>query len=381
MRIDILWKIFCLPLQVNNTFLNMKLYHEHRSLILPPEVADVFQKKKMPLNVIKGYFAQPSFTYFDKPTEIEWIDASLLLQPFFGKKELHQALRLMEMLNGCKRKCDTCYEDVGYPTKMFTYESLVKVFSDPLFLNMLQPDILRIGTAGNILDHPQGIKMLNMMLETTSILDEQRRQKEGNSCRHKIVVFNNYRLTQEKQLDMLLGVAQKNPERIHLVISVPFNRTNHINEQFDKYRTSRSKFFQMHNISVNDVRKTRYLCYAGRVMPEEVYIEQLGNAAIFYGDAEGDFKVRGSVEVLANPDALWLKIHATTRDSYTGRIFTPITPKNLKYFSYLNYYHMASSPSNWKGSEGCKHRLGTVVANDQRQPPRIVEVRQRFSER
>lgn len=66
------------------------------------------------------------------------VDACQLLEPLLDQSALAGSLRVMDVANGCGVGRDTCYADAPLPTKMFSYESLDRLFHDKRFLDFVQ---------------------------------------------------------------------------------------------------------------------------------------------------------------------------------------------------------------------------------------------------
>ena len=341
----------------------------------PPEVTKIIEKQGLLDSNIEGWAAVPIITpplkrISRKEISTEGlVDAYELLSPFLGNKTLDQTLRTADILNGCGHHCDTCLADASFPTKMFSLESMQKLFSDERFINMLQKDSLRFGSSGDILDHPQAIDIVKTALQGTVPLDKKRVREEGK--RHKIRIFTNYRPNTEKQIDELIELARQNPERIDLCLSLPFNKKDEVNIKFQDFVKARPQFFgekletledgmlsvpwgneKLENVTIQDVRHPRLLFMVGRVLSKEANAGRVKDYDMVEADRDTSFRDRGLVKTYLNPDALWLMIYTTPYESHTGRVFTPITPSNLEAFSHLPYHYDFSTPPNWPGGKG-----------------------------
>jgi len=364
----------------------------------PPEVTEILKKQGLPEGKIEGWLAVPSI---NPPTtrisrkEIATsgqVDAYELLAPFLGKDALDQTLRTVDLLNGCGHHCDVCLADSALPSGVFSYDSLERLFSDERFLKMLQPDSIRIGSSGDILDHPRAKGVVTMMLEKTEALDRQRMVNEDKH--HLIKIFTNYRHRFEEQLDELIEVAKQNPERIRLTISLPFNRTDAANSKFNDYALGRSGVFgtgheigddgllnvfpwakdKMKNVNVQDVRHPRLLFMSGRILSEEINAGRVPEwDKVEYGRTS-DFEHRGLVKTYLNPDALWLMIYATPFESHTGRVFTPISLENLDAISHLPYHLDFPAPPSWPGGTGIRknYKVGERLKREMEEAGRIM---------
>ncbi len=263
----------------------------------------------------------------------------------------------MDVLNGCGHQCDTCLADAALPSRQFSFASLEQLFSNNRFLKMLQPDSLRFGSSGDILDHPQGVEIVEMAIEKTHGLNELRLRREDRT--HLIKVFTNYRPNLETQLNRLLNLTKRYPDRLVLYVSLPLNRTDTVNDKFSKFAVVQKDFFRkdsfgwhgLGNLRVIDVRHPQVLAEQGRMLAPEVM--RAKNLAHHLSDIKFvNFKYRGLVKTYFNPDALWLMIYATAFESYTNRTFTPITPENINVLSQLPYHPDFPTPPHWTGGKG-----------------------------
>lgn len=344
----------------------------------PIEVSEVIKKSGLPQSAIEGWLAVPSITPPIKRLAMKEIqlngqvDAFELLSPLLGNKTLDGTLRTVDVLNGCGHQCDTCLADSALPSKMFSYDSLERLFSDDRFAKMLQSDSIRFGSSGDILDHPQGVEIIKMALGKTASLDEERRTKNEGKDSYRIKVFTNYRPRTERQLDELVALAQQHPERIKLIISLPFNKNDAVNKKFTEYATARSDLLRdscqvgedglldvghygitpLRNIAIQDVRHTSLLFMVGRVLSKEANAGRVAEWDLVEDDGGRSFSDRGLVKTYLNADALWLMIYATPYESHTGRVFTPITPQNIDVLSKLPYHQDFETPPNWPGGKG-----------------------------
>jgi len=278
---------------------------------------------------------------------------------------LNQTLRTIDVLNGCGHHCDVCLADAAFPSRMFSFESLKKLFSDKRFQDMLQPDSIRFGSSGDILDHPRGVEIVKMVLEATKSLHEKSIQ-EGKKG-YKIKIFTNYRPNLEDQLDELIEIAKANPDRFRLTISLPFNKKDTVNAKFMDYVEARPELFAgvtergeddllreapgtlLKNVGIQDVRHPRLLFMVGRVMSKAANAGRVPEWDVVEGDRELSFRDRGFVKTFLNPDALWLMVYATPYESNSARVFTPLNKSNLEAFSHLPFHPDFPVPPNWPG--------------------------------
>ena len=320
------------------------------------------------------WLAVPSLYPVLKRTSLKEIQASgsvnayELVRPFLGNQRLNQTLRIMDVFDGCGHHCDTCLADAALPSRMFSFESLERLFADEDFLTMLQPDSIRFGSSGDVLDHPQGVEIVTMALAKTQTLDDKRMQREGKH--HQVKVMTNYRPNTEAQINELIALALEYPNRFQLCISMPFNRVDTVNKRVatfigarpaifrDDYPTDASGLIDFEygrtrhsNITINDTRHPRPLHMVGRVLSSE-FMEDISHVSSDPDDRRLALEERGLVKTYLNPDALWLMIYATPYESHTTRVFTPITPTNIDAFSQLPYHPDFPTPPNWPGGKG-----------------------------
>lgn len=337
----------------------------------PPEILEVIRQQKLQERYIHGWLAVPAINPpCDHIRQKEMqeggkVDALKQLEPFLGNQILDQTLRTLDVLNGCGNHCDTCLADAALPSRMFSFDSLSRLFADGRFLAMLQPDSIRIGSAGDLTDHPQGAKIAEMVLEATARINEEYRNIMNGT--HKVKVFVNYRTHHEERLDQLIDLAKKYTERLRLTISLPFNKTDVVNSKFMDFIKQRNDLFgnrnvtgkdgllkvaeqtNITNVGIQDVRHPRLLFKLGRIVSEKVNAGRIAEYDMVDGDREKSFAERGLVKTFLNPDALWLMIYATPYESHTTRVFTPLTNDNLEAFSHTSWHFDFPKPPNWPG--------------------------------
>lgn len=350
---------------------------KHIEAAPPFEVRKTLVNKGIPGELIWGWYAIPT-----KRRKIErvgraelarnQVDAVEILRPFFGNPVLFRTLRIMDLLNGCGHQCDTCVADAVVPSNIFSYESLNRLWSMPEFIAMLQPDSFRYGSSGDLLDHPQGPEIARLTLEATADFPEfvYRYPRRTVVKPHGVKVMTNYRPNLEAQLDKLLQLCLEYPERFNLTISIPLNLTDEISRRFDAYIAARADIFGqgywfgedglnhyvmsngIENVSFMDIRHPRLLFMIGRTINEEQLEKKVERYDWVEGDRALGYRNRGLVKTYLNADGLWLMIYGTMMETHTTRIFTPLTPENVKYFSYLPYHHDFPTPPNWPGGSG-----------------------------
>jgi hypothetical protein len=273
----------------------------------------------------------------------------------------------MDVFDGCLNHCDTCLARALFPKRRFSYVSLKKLFKDKRFLRMLQEDSLRFGSSGDILNHPDAIKIIRMVLWETRILDQRLRKKTKNRRRHVIKIYTNYRTNQEKQLIELLSLASRHKARLKVVISLPLNRSDSINRKFGDFVKKQRKFFEkpkyhsdgmvkahpkLPNVYTQDVRHPTIIFTTGRSIETNFLKTKKLECSLVNNDREYEYRHRGMVKTYFNPSALWLMIYTTIYESSTTRVFTPFNLKNLKTFSWLPWHKDFDLPTHWKGPLG-----------------------------
>ncbi|MDC0977660.1 hypothetical protein OAR19_00215 [bacterium] len=299
---------------------------------------------------------------------LEKVDAFNLLQPLLGNKLLDGSLRVVDVLNGCRHHCDTCYADSIFPTKIFTLDSWVRLSSENRYIRMLQGNSYRKGSIGDVLNHPQGIEIIKVSLETT---EEKHKQ-------YPLKIFTNYRKNMDSKIDSLIDMAIAYPERIILNISLPLNKNSVVNRQFVQYVMNRREIFRQDysldnnglieyisetnfpNIFVHDVSRPRPyykfkedpspLDMTGRRLVDELIPASVDTSGSIMGNEEYLFAYRGLVKLYFNPDGLWLVVYTTAYESYTTKIFTLVTPENVSLFSNLSFHFEFPQPPNWNSA-------------------------------
>ncbi|MBU0978528.1 MAG: hypothetical protein ABIJ03_01600 [Patescibacteria group bacterium] len=369
---------------------------------LPPESVQILKGRGMDENGIRdlGWHAVPTLHKPHKRLSKQelatngQVDAVELLSSLLGDKRLVRTLRTMDLSNGCGMQCDTCLADAALPAKQFSYESLERLFLDNKFLEMLQPDSLRIGSSGEISNNPRALDIVKMILTATKSLDMKRMEQEGKH--HQIKVFTNYRHITEQFIDGLIDLAKTEP-RLSVCISLPLNKIDSVNRQFDQYALSKSDIFgpfadyrdeaglirwagrtTLRNVLIQDVRHTQPLYMGGRVLSNDQLkrIRDMELDEIYYDSTSRDYGHRGFAKTYLNPDGLWCMVHGTGFTSHTDRSFTIITPQNLDALSYLPYHYDFPTPPNWPGGKAVNNvdpeKLRTEDFTTQTQKPRTI---------
>ena len=344
----------------------------------PPEVASILTAVPCPSEAILGWVAVPSYGNSQKRVGAlslrpdAAVDILDRIQDLLGDPRLHGTLRTIDVFDGCGNHCSTCLADSANLSKMVTLDSLARAFSNPCFLAMLQPDSLRIGSSGDLIDHPQAVEILKIVLEATRGLDQA--QSGSESRHHQIKIYTGFRPNKAAQLDCILELACQNPDRMRVKVSLPLNKKDTINTRFLEYARQRPHFFGREEpnpysadyprfpgierrgedvINVIDVRHPMVLLMMGRVMDEQWLAEKVPpKNRVLAGVRELDFQYRGLAKTYLNADGLWLMMYATTYESHTSRVFTPLTASNLEYLARVPYHPDFPTPPNWPGGRG-----------------------------
>ncbi len=323
------------------------------------------------------------------------VDAMAVVTPFLGNPILNGSLRTMDFLNGCGKHCDTCLADAPLPSRIFGVASLARLWRNQDFLDMLQPDSFRVGSSGDISDHPYAIPLVKLILEATDYMHRKRTVEKKQP--YKIKIYTNYRMKNEQFLDELLEIARAS-RRLYVTVSLPLNRATTVSQQFELYVRNRSSIFSSltgrrdergimlwnhqtnnSNIFVQDVnsfgRTMRPIFFNGRILSEKL-IKQLGMHEDPNYALKGYYH-RSAVKPYLNPDGLWMMIYATLIQSHTCRVFTPLTPENVPALSRLGFHPDFPTPPNWPGHEAntnfLGHEYGPMVKADKGKPLRKIK--------
>lgn len=343
----------------------------------PPGVVLNIISERGGMDYIEGWLAVPQLPRNnEEKRRVEEVDAYALMEGLLGCSELKGTLRTIDVLNGCLHHCDTCLADAPLPSKMFSFESLERLFHDRRFTSQLQPDSLRVGSSGDILNHPEAIRIIELLLDATSDIDS-RRQREKKK-RHQIKVFTNYRPHLESKLDELLRLALENQDRLQVTVSLPFNRTDRVNQRFASYAQDRLKFFGdfpgdeesfsfedweplYKNIDIQDVRHPRLIFMSGRILSTKANAGRVPKSLWIDRNKVTDYQTWGYAKTYMNPDALWLMVYVSPYESHTGRAFTPISPENIKAISHIPFHPDFPTPPNWRGGTGKERSVNEAI--------------------
>jgi hypothetical protein len=302
--------------------------------------------------------------------EIDTKLAGLLEDP-----RLKQTLRSIDLLNGCCNQCETCLADAPRPSRLISLESIRRLFFNARFLTMLQPDSLRFGSCGDLLDHPQALEILEAAIEATKPLEQRLLAGEGRH--HMLKVFTNYRPSKESLLDALLALADKNRERLIVVVSLPLNRSDSINRAFIPYALARPRFFRLKEqryfdgypeiegaikfgevkVQIWDVRHAAWLLMVGRMLDRRYLRYQIDPGRCQSRFRALEAEQRGFCKTYLNADGLWLMIYGTAYESHTSRIYALLSPANLGDLGKIPYHPDFASAPNWPGGIGRRRTL------------------------
>ena len=358
----------------------------------PPEVKRIIRKFHLCQKDIDGWFAVPTLNPPPNRLSLETflqegqVDAVGVILPLLGNKILTRSIRKIDLVTGCGRGCHTCLADSSLPSRYFSYHSLQRLFHLKSFLNTLAKDRLRLGNTSDPSDHPQLVKIVKLILRQTKFLDRRMRNNSHGHERHRVTVFTNYRPNNESQLNELLDLATKNQRRLSVVISLPLNKTDTVNDRFIKYARSRRNIFikpkghevnaRFKNIHIQDVRHETIIFTTGRRLSKPVLMAKRDTGCVVESDRNLDYRHRGFVEIYFNPDALWLMAYSTIHESHTVRSYTPLNSINLEVFSLLPYHPNCLVPPNWPGKTRPErqHEVADKIKKTDRTPKKRVTI-------
>jgi hypothetical protein len=196
----------------------------------PPEIKEIVGCE------YAQWYSHPNLLPIEKrlhPRDLQTrqIDAYGVMQPFLGNPVLDGTLRTMDIANGCGQQCDTCFTDAVYPSSLFSLDSLDRLFATPEFLRMLQPSF-RVGSTGDIVDHPQTVDIAQMIVERTASLGIA------------VKIWTNYRKLHEEKLVRLIELANRIDGRLRIIISLPNNRVDTVSKQFRQFAAKHAALLQ-----------------------------------------------------------------------------------------------------------------------------------------
>lgn len=382
--------------------------------VLPPEVVAVLRRNSCSTADLGRWYAIPSNAscYMSLPLALVkqdgCVEIDTLLEDMLDDPRLIGTLRSMDLLNGCFNHCDTCLADAPYPSKIISLASLQRMFRDSRFLAMLQPDSLRFGSCGDILDHPDALEIVQLVLEATKALDAKRRQMEGKP--HTLKVYINYRPAKEPYLDELIELMERSNQRLVLVVSLPLNRGKRLNLPFLRYVAARPRYFGISHethedgfpviqgamkfgslpardgqlsdrpkIAVWDLSHPDWLVMTGRVLAHDCLRNRVHPSRCLKRFRELEVEQRGFVKTYLNADGLWLMIYGTAYESHTSRIYTQLTRENIYYLSTLPYHPDFPTPPRWPGGRGERRVFSDLEVrekeNEYKQAGRVMKAR------
>ncbi len=340
------------------------------STALPtPEIDELLSRHTLPEGAIAGWFDYPSLVPILGRISKEQFkknitDFEKILAPFFGLKSFFGSLNKMDFSVGCSKGCHTCLAKAPPPARMFSTESLIRGFRNPQILQMLDPYHLRIGNTAEPTDQSDFLEVIKFILIQTEFLDEQAKKQEK---RHRVNVYTNYRPNSEEILESLIELARDN-DRFELNISLPVNKTDSVNESFALFAAAHEDTFfynelqaymgyqtKIKNLYVFNVREGNSIFPIGRRLSPEILESKKKLGGVLPINRVEDYELRGMVDLLVNPDALWMMVYSTAHHSSTLRSYTPLNLENtqvLTLLPWIKFYFFDTFPPNWPGGQG-----------------------------
>lgn len=111
------------------------LIKEGRSM-LPPETYKILGNIGVAKKELEGFgwsdvpaLNPPSHRILSSELAGNTVDAYELIEPLLDESVLEKTLRTMDVANGCGVACDTCAVDAPLPTKIFSFDSLKRLFT------------------------------------------------------------------------------------------------------------------------------------------------------------------------------------------------------------------------------------------------------------
>lgn len=346
---------------------------------LPEETVVLLRRLGMPEGTLGECRATPTLrTRIERVSQAELVnsevDAVKLLEPFLGNPIFFGALRIMDLLNGCGNQCDTCYIDAVAPSRMLSRVSMERLWLMPEFRAMLAPDSFRYGSSGDVLNHPNGVEIVEATLRSVADFPLFAGYKRGElvTAPYRLSVLTNYRPNIERQLERLLRLTVRYPERLHLTVSLPLNLSDEINQRFDQFVVRHPEHFgsgfkpgkdglvhhigdkARENIAIMDVRHPYRLGVFGRVIEESLLAEKVDRGEWVFAAGYGSWE-KGLVKIYFNAEGLWLDVYVSTEESHTARAFILLTPDNAGFLCNLPFHYDFPTPPNWTGGRGIKN--------------------------
>jgi len=313
---------------------------------LPPEV-EVILGESGDLDKIGELYPRPQVER-ERSRGIVEVDAVEVMEPFLSDDRFDGTIREGDVLNGCLWQCDFCHADTLVPDMMFSLSSWNRLWQRSDFLTKLHRDKFRIGVAGDLGNHHHPVLMTKTVLRATE-------RFFGDD--YRVFVLMNFRPWQEavRKLDGLLNMALMNP-RLGVIVSTPNNidwstrdaftdfvlDRDHIFEVYNAGERTEEVYSRVDNVSIHDLPYTGNVGLGsvdivGRVAPEIVESDKYKYAnpddpCDYRASVDEWFGIesRGLSRVYMGPDGgLWLSINATSFQSHTRRIFTPISEANM----------------------------------------------------
>lgn len=340
-----------------------------QSTALPtPEVVDLLKRFSLREEDIQGWFDYPSLVTVPVGLNKQQLsenstDFEAVLLPFLDLEAFLGSINKIDLAIGCSKACGTCLAKAALLSRMFSTASLIRGFHNQKILDMLSPFELRIGNTSDPSDQPDLLEILKVILAQTAFLDER---AKALGKRHNILVFTNYRPspTSEATLNQLLDLAKEN-DRLLLTISLPLNKTDLVNDRFVTFSISRPDVFwekekylgiqtYFRNISIHNVRTLTQIYSIGRMLPRAILDAKKNLSTIADTDRYIEYQDRGCVELLVNPEALWLMVYATIHESSTVRSYLPLNLHNYRVLTLLPWVNLrtTTTPPHWPGQTG-----------------------------
>lgn len=313
----------------------------------------------------------PSLKIGEERVGVAEVDLMETVKPWLQKEVLAGSVRSFDVNDGCIDPCGTCVYDSRFPTRRWSLASVEKAFADGSFINLLQPDSLRVGNTAEPTDHPQIVALTEIFLQGTEKLDYQRMQEEGRH--HQVKLIISYRKQKEEKINDLAELCQKYPERLTVIMALPRNRDPQVNNDFRSFAQNHWLFkgrlaeeeegwvemangeekTNLNNFLVNNVRSRRAEIFIfGRVLREERIIP--GTAVT--SESEKIIYQRGLAKIHLNPWGLWLKIYAS-HESYTGAVFVQVNQATIDHFGGFPWHFDFPVPPNWPGGAGDRKKI------------------------
>lgn len=277
--------------------------------LLPPEVVSF-----MGMGVRQWeWFPYPSREYWEpRRSGIPSTAAAIVESMTAAARQsgLVGTLDAVDIAIGCKSPCQTCIRDSQPLSSVMVSETFWTIANHPAFNELLRDDSVCVGFAAEPSDNPHVIEILRTLIDATS-----------GKPNIRINVKVNYRRQKEERLREILREAATT-DRFQLTISLPLNRDNRVQDDFQRFRAQNRDLFSQGRVQIFDLKNPKWQAieHLGRVLP----------------DAKDDpmsemeqFQVRGRGGLILNPEGLWFGVNVTKYEAHTPEIFTPVTARNV----------------------------------------------------